>query len=308
MCGFGGILEKRRCRVILLKGSSLRGCLQVQVRDSLMSQKNEMDEYDEDSPISPLDENEPIDFSLVYALHTFVATLEGQVCVIRGDNLQLLDDSNSYWWLVKCVKTDEIGYIPAENIETPYERLARLNRQRNAKPPDLSLFDASPTRSRKRINIKFAAEPLVIYQDGETESGVYYDEIVDDDESSFEHVEPNQDMKKGPKKSFRESFLGLLKRPGSKKETPVIETQLSEQDLSQLAEPINVLRIFAGIFVNNMLGNVDLKATFKTISVTKNMIISDLVEAALKKFRADGANPSEYYLSVLHMDSRMFYC
>lgn len=62
-----------------------------------------------------------------------MATLEGQVCVLRGDSLVLLDDSNSYWWLVKCVKTDEIGYIPAENIETPYERLARLNRQKNSR-------------------------------------------------------------------------------------------------------------------------------------------------------------------------------
>lgn len=65
-------------------------------------------EYDLDSPISPLDENEPIDFSLVYALHTFVANLEGQVCVLKGDSLELLDDSNSYWWLVKCLKTEEV--------------------------------------------------------------------------------------------------------------------------------------------------------------------------------------------------------
>jgi hypothetical protein len=71
-------------------------------------------EYDLDSPISPLDENEPIDFSLVYALHTFVANLEGQVCVLKGDPLELLDDSNSYWWLVKCLKTEEV--IPESNI------------------------------------------------------------------------------------------------------------------------------------------------------------------------------------------------
>ncbi|KAH9049575.1 hypothetical protein EDB87DRAFT_1762276 [Lactarius vividus] len=38
---------------------------------------------------------------------------------------------NSYWWLVRVLKTQEIGYIPAENIETPFERLARLNKHRN---------------------------------------------------------------------------------------------------------------------------------------------------------------------------------
>ncbi|CAG8453318.1 21855_t:CDS:2 [Cetraspora pellucida] len=88
------------------------------------------DESDDDLSPSPIiDEN--IDFSLVYALHNFKATVEGQTTVDKGDSLNLLDDSNSYWWLVKVVKTEEVGYIPAENIETPYERLARLNKHRN---------------------------------------------------------------------------------------------------------------------------------------------------------------------------------
>jgi len=50
---------------------------------------------------------------------------------MKGDSLILLDDTNSYWWLVKVLKTEDVGYIPAENIETPFERLARLNKYRN---------------------------------------------------------------------------------------------------------------------------------------------------------------------------------
>ncbi|ORY34860.1 hypothetical protein BCR39DRAFT_515181 [Naematelia encephala] len=84
---------------------------------------------DESSTASIPDEN--IDFSLTYALHTFVATVEGQASVVKGDSLLLLDDANSYWWLVRVLKTEDVGYIPAENIETPYERLARLNKHRN---------------------------------------------------------------------------------------------------------------------------------------------------------------------------------
>lgn len=61
---------------------------------------------DSGTPLDP--EDETIDYDLVYALHTFVANLEGQVCVLKGDALELLDDSNSYWWLVKCLKTDEV--------------------------------------------------------------------------------------------------------------------------------------------------------------------------------------------------------
>ena len=50
-----------------------------------------------------LREVEDIDFEFVYALHTFVATVEGQANATKGDTMVLLDDSNSYWWLVRVV-------------------------------------------------------------------------------------------------------------------------------------------------------------------------------------------------------------
>ncbi|EQL36705.1 hypothetical protein, variant [Blastomyces dermatitidis ER-3] len=80
---------------------------------------------------SPSIDDEDIDFEFVYALHTFVATVEGQANATKGDTMVLLDDSNSYWWLVRVVKDGSIGYLPAEHIETPTERLARLNKHRN---------------------------------------------------------------------------------------------------------------------------------------------------------------------------------
>ena len=56
-----------------------------------------------------LQETEDIDFEFVYALHTFVATVEGQANATKGDTMVLLDDSNSYWWLVRVVKDASIG-------------------------------------------------------------------------------------------------------------------------------------------------------------------------------------------------------
>ena len=89
-----------------------------------------LDEEDDESSVLSIP-NESIDFDLVYAFHSFAATVEGQANVVKGDSLFLMDDSNSYWWLVRVLKTQEVGYIPAENIETPFERLARLNKHRN---------------------------------------------------------------------------------------------------------------------------------------------------------------------------------
>jgi SH3 domain len=53
-----------------------------------------------------------IDFDFMYALHSFAATVEGQANATKGDMLVLLDDSNSYWWLVRIVKDHTVGNDP----------------------------------------------------------------------------------------------------------------------------------------------------------------------------------------------------
>jgi hypothetical protein len=66
-----------------------------------------------------LREIEDIDFEFVYALHTFVATVEGQANATKGDTMVLLDDSNSYWWLVRVVKDGSIGRHDSIQIPRP---------------------------------------------------------------------------------------------------------------------------------------------------------------------------------------------
>ena len=99
--------------------------------DSSIEGDDQIDYISDDDSSSLSIPNESIDFDLVYSLTNFAATVEGQASVVKGDSLFLMDDSNSYWWLVRVLKTQEVGYIHAENIETPFERLARLNRHRN---------------------------------------------------------------------------------------------------------------------------------------------------------------------------------
>ncbi|KAG7093780.1 hypothetical protein E1B28_007427 [Marasmius oreades] len=126
-------------------------------RDDYIEDDDIMDD-DDDGSSSLSIPNESIDFDLVYSLHSFAATVEGQANVVKGDSLFLMDDSNSYWWLVRVLKTQEVGYIPAENIETPFERLARLNKHRNidlASATQAELQDGllqSQDRLRQNIN------------------------------------------------------------------------------------------------------------------------------------------------------------
>lgn len=66
-----------------------------------------------------LHDTEDIDFELVYALHTFIATVEGQANATKGDAMVLLDDSNSYWWLVRVVKDSSIGMMSSRDAFCP---------------------------------------------------------------------------------------------------------------------------------------------------------------------------------------------
>jgi hypothetical protein len=63
---------------------------------------------------------EDIDFEFVYALHNFVATVDGQANAAKGDTMVLLDDSNSYWWLVRIVKDGSIGRISPSASPKPF--------------------------------------------------------------------------------------------------------------------------------------------------------------------------------------------
>ncbi|KAI8085166.1 uncharacterized protein BX664DRAFT_267199 [Halteromyces radiatus] len=142
------------------------------------------EEDDSTSVLSIPDPN--INFDLVYALHTFAATVDGQASVVKGDALTLLDDSNSYWWLVKVLKTSEVGYIPAENIETPYERLARLNSHRNIELTRRDIQDAFPappsakSKATKRVTlakgVKFQAQVIFGGSDDEDDFAEEYEE------------------------------------------------------------------------------------------------------------------------------------
>ncbi|KAF9968236.1 hypothetical protein BGZ70_005626 [Mortierella alpina] len=168
-----------------------------------------MDEEEEGSETMSLTEDD-IDFNLVYAFHTFVATQEGQASVVRNDSLMLLEDTNVYWWLVRVLKTGVIGYIPAENIETPFERLARLNTYRNvalsAPSSEWGTFDQHiqpldpaiiEQRSQNRRSVIFTAQNEYLEasetewtSEEEDEEGDWYD---DEEEEEGEEEEEDEE-------------------------------------------------------------------------------------------------------------------
>lgn len=121
----------------------------------------------------------------------------------------LLDDSNSYWWLVRVVKDGSIGYLPAEHIETPTERLARLNKHRNVDLSATMLGDNSEKsknplkkamRRRNAKTVNFAPPTYIEASDVEysTEEEDEHGDFFNDDETveseDGESQEQNEDI------------------------------------------------------------------------------------------------------------------
>ncbi|KAG0087994.1 hypothetical protein BGZ92_006748, partial [Podila epicladia] len=203
----------------------------------------EMDEDDEDDDASTstvsLTEDD-IDFNLVYAFHTFVATQEGQASVVRNDSLMLLEDTNVYWWLVRVLKTGVIGYIPAENIETPFERLARLNKYRNvglsAPTAEFGTFDEpikslDPStlgeRSINRRSVIFTAQNEY-FGASENEWDDEDDEEGDDDEMG-EYYEGREDEEEGEASDDRQEEKSALQLEAERVQQEILEDQKQQQ-------------------------------------------------------------------------------
>ncbi|KAG7428725.1 Tip elongation aberrant protein Tea4 [Fusarium oxysporum f. sp. raphani] len=197
---------------------------------------------------SPSIEDEDIDFEFVYALHTFVATVEGQANATKGDTMVLLDDSNSYWWLVRVVKDSSIGYLPAEHIETPTERLARLNKHRNV---DLSATMLGDTAEKKQQTFK---SPIRFGRKTVTfTSPTYHDYTEIDDYSSDEEdlddlfagstTTTKQDQQQEQKKDTRDpaSTISIIEDDSSEESARVEPLKpRSNKEVKMAMEPSKV--------------------------------------------------------------------
>ncbi|KAJ9491419.1 hypothetical protein VN97_g1806 [Penicillium thymicola] len=172
---------------------------------------------------SPSIDDEDIDFEFVYALHNFVATVDGQANAAKGDTMVLLDDSNSYWWLVRVVKDGSIGYLPAEHIETPTERLARLNKHRNVDLSATMLGDNNEKsknplkKAMRRRNAKTVNFGAPTYIDA---SDVDYSTDDDSEHGDFFNDDETLDGEEEDVQEQAEDIVVEPLRPKTQKEPP----------------------------------------------------------------------------------------
>lgn len=92
---------------------------------------DEEEEEEEEYGYGPQYPPKELDPEKLYALHDFFGQDPSHCQLEQDESCVLLNDQDSYWWLVKRLSDNKIGFAPAELLETFPERLARLNCWKN---------------------------------------------------------------------------------------------------------------------------------------------------------------------------------
>jgi len=235
---------------------------------------------------SPSIDDEDIDFEFVYALHTFVATVEGQANATKGDTMVLLDDSNSYWWLVRVVKDSSIGYLPAEHIETPTERLARLNKHRNIDLSATMLGDtAEKTKNplkkamkrRNQKNVQFGAPTYVEASDYDYSSDEEGGELFGGPEPKQAQQQQQQAAQKSETEQdesleVKPLKLGGIKKVSSEESRTSSEESVKDDETSKASDEISDRPLDPKVSRNGTLRNTDSFFRMRTQKLAKSLL------------------------------------
>lgn len=152
---------------------------------------NESDDSDELQPLNPPQELDP---SKLYALYPFQGPDPSHCQLEQDEGCTLLNDQDSYWWLVKRCSDGKIGFAPAELLETFPERLARLNCWKNENISSHSISHKEDSNSSKESNIlnkedsiEAVESPLNAYS--KTNKSVSFNNVVSYAERYIDEIE-----------------------------------------------------------------------------------------------------------------------
>lgn len=99
------------------------------LQEPLLELELELD--DDFLPLPPRLPPRELDPNRLYALYDFQGPDPLHCNLKRDEPVELINDDDAYWWLVRRCADDKIGFALADILETPGERLARLNCWKN---------------------------------------------------------------------------------------------------------------------------------------------------------------------------------
>jgi hypothetical protein len=187
--------------VVIHKDSKTTQDQSLRIRTKDLESEDDFNDYVIEPALPPPKELDP---DKLYALYEFSGDDPSHCELERDDAVVLLNDQDSYWWLVRKEKNGMIGFAPAECLETYDERLARLNCWKNEELERNSkeTLEVFPQTSIEKMNKSVTfSEKITITEhdsgndDNDNDRDDYLHEMVEDDDDTDDYFEnPDREL------------------------------------------------------------------------------------------------------------------
>lgn len=145
--------------------------------------KEEAEEEEDYQPLPPPQELDP---DKLYALYVFNGPDPSHCQLEQDEACILLNDEDTYWWLVKRCRDNNIGFAPAEILETFPERLARLNCWKNENmtsstvnsAQSIDIINQNEREQQEKLDVTKNSSLKLPYQPGKNDKSVSFNDIV----------------------------------------------------------------------------------------------------------------------------------
>lgn len=200
---------------------------------------SEEEEDDEEGEFQPLAPPQELDPDKLYALYAFNGPDTSHCPLEQDESCLLLNDQDSYWWLVKRVRDNRIGFAPAEILETFPERLARLNCWKNENLSSSSRLDEKHKTHLENYNNSgksVSFNDIVSYADRYVDEDTVHEDTFGNEATRFndEISDTVSDV------SFSTGYTQPLEYKKTRKSPEQIEDDTLQNDIEGLLNPTKI--------------------------------------------------------------------
>ena len=173
----------------------------------LTDNEEEEEEEDEDEGFEDMEDYQPLpppqelDPDKLYALYAFNGPDPSHCQLEQDEPCILLNDEDAYWWLVKRCRDNNIGFAPAEILETFPERLARLNCWKNENMTSstinslqsLDIINQNEREQQEQLETKKNSNLKLPYKSNKNEKSVSFSNIINYANRYIEEASDNEE-------------------------------------------------------------------------------------------------------------------
>lgn len=214
----------------------------------------------------------------VFVTRDFYATSSDQLSVFTDDTrLELVDDGDGEWWLVKDRGTGREGRVPADIVEEAHEREARVNAARN------STLTADPHMDHVK---KSKTKKRAVFAKGSPKE-IPHDPIMTGMTGMTGPTSPKQATQQIQQIQEIQKYVEY---------DPQLEERLRLLLIESLDDrPGQLIRVYPGPTINPA------STHYKTVRVDGDMTVQEMILAAALKYTPSHCTRTSHHQNKLYM-------